>query len=376
MVIAGEVSGDLHAGHLVHSLQEKVPDLHVWGIGGEKLQAAGVELLYDVDEMAVMGLSEVIQRYGFFKRVFNEMLDLATERRPDAVLLVDYPGFNLRFAKQAHARGLKVLYYVCPQVWAWNRKRIDRMAEFIDRLMVIFPFEVDVFKKTDLQVDFVGHPLVDEAEAANALPFADLCWGGEPRLALLPGSREHEVRRILPPMLEAAERIRRVHPGASFIIASPSKRIEQLIRDVMRDQHVSCNAMQIATGETREILRQADACWIASGTATIEAALMDCPMIVVYKTAWLTFLAGKLFVRIPHIGMVNIVARREICPELIQRRAKGAVLSRRMHELLEDARQYQAMKKGLADVRQRLGRGGAAMRAAELVAGELEDQGV
>ena len=224
LLIAGEVSGDMHAAGLVRAIKRRNPDVEFFGIGGDELRAAGMEIVVDARDMAVMGLAEVIKRYGFFKRVFTDMIELARARNPDAVVLVDYPGFNLRFAEQARELGIKVVYYICPQVWAWHRSRIRKMARIVNRLIVIFPFEPDVFKGTGLKVDFVGHPLVEVAEKALAEPLKDLPWNGEPKIALLPGSRRQEVERILPSMVSAAALLEKMNPAAGFIIASPSDR--------------------------------------------------------------------------------------------------------------------------------------------------------
>ncbi|MBN1269916.1 MAG: lipid-A-disaccharide synthase [Kiritimatiellae bacterium] len=361
----------MHAGQVIAALKEKDPSLQVWGIGGERLRAAGVEILHDVREMAVMGLAEVLRKYGFFRKVFDEMVAAARERKPDAVLLVDYPGFNLRFAAEMHRLGIKVLYYVCPQVWAWHRSRIQKMAKIVDRLLVIFPFEVDVFAGTGLKVDFVGHPLVDEARIAKAAPATALPWTGEPRVALLPGSRRQEVSHILPAMWSAAARIQAEIPAASFLVAAPSDEIAGLARQIIAAEPEGPGGADVVVGETREVLRQARAAMVASGTATIEAALMGCPMIVVYKAAWLTYLFGRLLVKVPHIGMVNIVAGRELCPEFIQSEATPAALAAGLKPLLADGPEPQNMKAGLADVARALGEGSAGERAADIVLSEL-----
>ena len=200
LLIAGEVSGDMHAAGLVRAVRARAPDVRFVGIGGDELQAAGMEARYHVRDMAVMGLAEVLRRYGFFRRVFRDMVRTAQTLKPDLVVLVDYPGFNLRFAREVKRLGLHCLYYVCPQVWAWHRSRIRLMADVVDRLLAIFPFEPGVFEGTGLRVDFVGHPLVDVAARVRAEPLMELPWKGEPRVALLPGSRRQEIQRILPPM--------------------------------------------------------------------------------------------------------------------------------------------------------------------------------
>lgn len=378
MIIAGEVSGDMHAAGLVKAIKKRLPDISCFGIGGDNMRTAGVEIIYDVKDMAVMGLVEVIRRLGFFRHVFNEMTAIARERKPEAVILVDYPGFNLRFAAKAHEMGIKIIYYICPQVWAWNRARIPKMAKIVDRLLTIFPFEQKYFEGTNLKVDFVGHPLVDEARKALNEPIPELPWQGEPRVALLPGSRAHEIDRILPVMLAAAKLIEMNHPTASFIIAAPTPEVEEIIRQKLTDlSNIQPSAFSpqpsafptIVTGNTRQVLRQAKAAMVASGTATIEAALMSCPMVIAYKMAGLTYLLCRMLVRVDNIGMVNIVAGKEICPEFIHRNATPQALAEAIDQLLIDSPERSLMIKELKNVSNALGPGGAEDRAADIVVG-------
>lgn len=371
MLIAGEVSGDMQAACLVRALRRRRPDLRFFGIGGGELRRAGMETLYDVREMAVLGLSEVLRRYFFFRRVFHAMLTVARERRPAAVILVDYPGFNLRFAARAHARGLKTIYYICPQVWAWHRGRIPHMARIVDRLIAIFPFEARVFEGTALPVSFVGHPLVTAARAALAEPRAALPWQGEPYIALLPGSRMHEVRRILPVLWRAAERIERDFPVASFIVAAPTEDVAQWVRATIAALPGGPVRWKLVVGQTRQVLRQARAAWVASGTATLEAALMRCPMVVVYKVAWPTYWLGRWLIHVPYLGMVNIVAGERICPEFIQGAATPEALAKALEPLLREGRPRADMLRGLERVTQALGEPGAEERAADAVLAEL-----
>lgn len=368
MVIAGEISGDMHAAGVVHALCARDPTVEVFGIGGDALAAAGTEILHHVDEMAVFGPFAVLQKYPHFRRVFDEMVDVAAERRPRAALLVDYGGFNLRFADELKRLGIKVLYYVSPQVWASRRGRIRRMADVVDRLMVIFPFEAEVYKDVDLAVDFVGHPLVDEAAAVRDAPPADLPWPGELRVALLPGSRRQEVRRILPVMLDAAASLHRDHPEAGFLVAAPSHDFAIAAAEALEGwPDLPC---KVVAGETRQILGQAQAGWVTSGTATVEAALMRCPMNVVYRTSPLVYLLGRMLVRVPYIGMVNLLAGRELCPELIQGGATPSTLAKAIEPLLGDTPERETMLAGLEEVAQGLGPGGAAEKVADIVLDE------
>lgn len=375
LVVAGEVSGDLHAGALAAALRARGADLALWGIGGDRLRAEGAGLLYDVGQTAVMGFVEVLRHLRFFRRVFRHILDEVDRRRPAVAILVDYPGFNLRLAPELRKRGVRVVYYVCPQVWAWHRSRIGSMARTIDRLAVIFPFEVEAFAGTGLRVDYVGHPLVDETAAALRAPPADLPWSGTgPRVALLPGSRRQEIRRILPVLAGAAAEIARRRPDASFLLAAPSEPVAGISRDVLRGVP-GAERLPIVTGVTREVLRQAQAAWVASGTATMEACLMGCPQVVVYRTNPLSYHIARQLIRVPHIGMVNLVAGRGICPELIQHEATPGWLAEAIDPLLGDTAQRAAMLLGYAEVRAKLGGGGAADRAAGIVLEELAAAG-
>lgn len=370
MIIAGEISGDLHAAALVREMQKRNNAINFFGIGGEELEKAGMEICRPARDMAVLGISEVLRKYFFFRKTFHDMTALLRKRKPDAVLLVDYPGFNLPFAANAHALGIKVVYYICPQVWAWNRGRISAMAKNVDRLISIFPFEADVFKKTKLKVDFVGHPLVALAETARAEPLIPLPWNGTPHVALLPGSRKQEVKLILPVMAQAAEILKTKFPDAGFIIAAASREATGWIEQTLSSMGMT-GRFTIVADKPRQILRQADATWVASGTATIEAALMGCPMAVVYRTSQLTYLAGRLLIRVPFLGMVNIVAGKLICPEFIQQTAKPENLARAIETLVTDGKARNEMVSELDRVRSILGAPGAAERAAEIVLQEL-----
>jgi len=371
LVIAGEVSGDMHAAKVVAELKKFQPGLRVWGIGGDRLQEQGVELLQHTRDMSVLGLVEVLKRYGFFRKVFRDTLRRVDEQKPTAALLIDYPGFNLRLAAELKKRGVRVIYYVCPQVWAWHRSRIPKMAKLIDRLLVIFPFEVEIFSGTGLRTQFVGHPLVEEAKAVMEGPLQSLPWPGTLPIAMLPGSRRQELERILPAMLGAAALIEQQRPDAGFILPAASPEMETLAREIISRNPVKPKKLNIVSGQTRHVLRQAKAAWVASGTATLETALMECPMVVVYKTARLTYEAGKRLVKVPHLGMVNLLAGKELCPELIQHMVTPENLALAIKPLLDDTPTRQEMIRGLLMVKASLGSGGAAVNVASVLDQEL-----
>ncbi|MBT3194020.1 MAG: lipid-A-disaccharide synthase [Verrucomicrobia bacterium] len=370
MIIAGEVSGDMHASGLVKATNQQRDGIEWFGIGGPLMRAEGVETAHDISEMAVMGFSEVVKRYPFFKAVFNEMLTLAVERRPEVVVLVDYPGFNLRLAAKLHELGIRVVYYICPQVWAWHRERIPKMAKIIDHLITIFPFEAQHFADTDLTVTYCGNPLVDEAAHALSLPTVALPWKKPKRVALLPGSRVHEIRRMLPGMWQTAARLEADNPDISFIVATPSEREIPLVREMMQGTKGPTH-WEIVPSRTREVLRQADAAIVASGTATLETGLLRCPMVIVYKVHPFTYVLARLLVKIKHAGMVNIIAGREICPEFLQMAATPAAVANALTPLIDDTPQRQRMLHDLDEVIAVMGDGGASDKAAQVVLQEL-----
>ena len=370
LVVAGEVSGDLHAAKVVQAMKNRSPETVFWGIGGDDLRAENVELLQHTDRMSVMGIAEVLRHYRFLKGVFDQVLAEVDRRKPDAALLVDYPGFNLRLAAKLKKRGVKVCYYICPKVWAWNRKRIPRMAEVIDLLMVVFPFEVELFRDTDLQVDFVGNPLVAQMDEFLAMPPRELPWESDRRVALLPGSRKQEILRILPAMLAAAKRLEARFPEVSFMLAAPNERIEALVNEQIEKCADAPSRLAVVCGHARELMRQADAAMVTSGTATLETALIGTPQIIVYKTSPATYWFGRMVLTIRHIGLVNIVAKRTVCPELIQRDATPESMADGIARLLADTAERSEMLAGYEEVRQLLGTRNAAENAAEIL---LED---
>ena len=370
LIVAGEVSGDLHAAKVVKVVQTRSPETTFWGIGGDDMRAAGVELLQHTDQMGVMGLVEVLKQYRFFKTVFKQVLAEVDKRKPDVALLVDYPGFNLRLAAELKKRGVKVYYYISPKVWAWNKKRIPKMAKVIDRLMVVFPFEVDVFNGTGLSVDFVGHPLVAQIDDFLASGLAPLPWPSGRRVALLPGSRRQEIERMLPAMMLAAKKLEEPFPDVAFMIATPNARIEAIVKEQILQCSEKPARLSVICGNAREAMRQADAAMVASGTATLETALIGTPHILVYKTSAFTYWFARSVVKIRNIGLVNIVAGRTVCPELLQMSATPERLAEETTKLMSDTPERAAMLAGYAEVRQLLGTKKAAENVAAILCGD------
>jgi lipid-A-disaccharide synthase len=369
LVVAGEVSGDLHASKVVQAMKTRAPETVFWGIGGDGLRTEGVELLQHTDQMSVMGIVEVLKHYRFFRAVFAQVLDQVEKHKPDVALLVDYPGFNLRLAAELKRRDIKVYYYISPKVWAWNKKRIPKMAKVIDRLMVVFPFEVDVFDGTGLQVDFVGNPLVSQIDDFLAGKHAELPWQSERRIALLPGSRRQEVERILPTMLGAAKRLESQVADLSFVIAAPNERIEKIVNEQISKVQEKPARLNVICGMARELMRQAEAAIVTSGTATLETALVGTPHILTYKTSAFTYWFARTVLTVRHIGLVNIIAGRTVCPEVLQHDATPERLAEETSRLMADTSERKTMLEGYAEIRRLLG----TKKAAENVAAILSE---
>ena len=346
-VVAGETSGDTHAAALVSELADHIPGLQVAGLGGPKLHALAPDVEDWTHDAAVVGLWDVLRRYGWFRKKFAEALRQIARDKPDAVLLVDYPGFNLRLAKalQPQRPRLKILYYISPQVWAWNRARIPRMARWLDRMLCIFPFEKDLYEKSGLATDFVGHPMAAGSGAA----------GDDDRdpdlLALLPGSREREVRKIFPVMLAAAKSLLPRRPRTVFASAASSETLRSLMREMAAQAGVGC---EVGSRNARELMQTAAAGLVASGTATLEATLLGLPYALVYKIAWITYIPARFVIKVPHLGMANLLAGREIVREFIQRDATPDTLAAEALRLLDDTGYRETMRADFAEVRHKL----------------------
>jgi len=350
LILAGELSGDQHAARLLRSLKRLRPEARAWGFGGDHLAAEGMELREHTRDLAVMGLVEVLKHYRYFKRIFDALEAEVRANPPDLMLLVDYPGFNLRFARAVRDLGIPTVHYICPQVWAWKRSRIPKMAKILDRLICIFPFEPPLFDAAGLPAFYCGHPLVEETADVRA----DADWRAEiPKLALLPGSRHQEIERLFPPMLQAAALLRARMPDVQIRVAAADavlmRRMEELKARIAPGLDVD-----FVLGKTRALVKGADAALVTSGTATLETALLGTPMLVVYKTSAMTYAIGKRLVKVKYIGMVNLVAEREVCPEFIQHAATPVALCGAVEPLLRDSPERKRMLEGLAGVRRRL----------------------
>lgn len=367
MIVAGEPSGDAHAAALVKALRER-GNFELFGATGPQMRDAGVETIVNSDELAIMGIVEVGRVFQKFIKAFRQLKTAAIERSPDAVILVDWPEFNLRLASSLHRRGLKVIYYISPQLWAWRPRRIRNIKRDVDLLLSILPFEAEWYKARDVDhVEFVGHPLSGEVKARFGR--AEFCRRNDldpssPIVSFLPGSRIKELQRILPPMIEASKQLRGARPDVqAVVVVAPSRTVKET--RVILSQH-DCANITLVEHQTREALAASDAAAIASGTATLEAALLETPMVVVYKESPINWHTLGRLITVEHYGLVNLVAGKEIATELMQDALTAENLSARLLELLEP-KTNQAMRASLREVAHRLGEPGASKRAAELI---------
>ncbi len=371
LICAGEVSGDMHAAALMRALRERLPGpLEFRGFGGDAMRAEGAELLYHTDRIAIIGITPVLKNLPFLLGMIRRMKREILGWRPDLVLTVDYPGMNLRLARFAHDRGFKTVHYICPQVWAWHRSRIPKIAKMLDLLLCIFPFEPALFKGTPLKAVFSGHPLVDRAAESRAAPQAALPWQGAHRIALLPGSRTSEITRILPRLLAAAALLeQRLGGDCSFIIPAPTPKMRALGESVADAAPVKPQRLAFADGQARQIMLQAHAAAVASGTATLEACLMRCPTVLVYTASRITYLIARLLVKgIKHLGLANIIAGREVMPELLQDSFTPERLAELLYRYLTDAELRTKALAALDETNALLGAGNASARAADAIA--------
>lgn len=368
-VVAGELSGDAHGAGLLRSLKTMVPALEIQGAGGPEMAAvAGPGLRDWVEDAAVMGVWEVLKRYGWFKQRFAEMLEEVRTFRPDVLVLIDYPGFNLRFAEavKRECPETRLVYYISPQVWAWHKGRIPKMARLLDEMLCLFPFEQPLFQSAGLKTTFVGHPLVDELEAKRLPGVAR----DELLVGLFPGSREREVARLLPMMIETAKQLRAWQGDLKFEVPAASVKLAAQIRGLLVEADAA-SWITVNSGESHSLMQRACCAVIASGTATLEAAYYGLPYCLVYRVAPLTYVAARLLVKIKHIGIVNILAGEEVVREFIQTDAEPTAVSQTLRGFLESPEKRASLQARLAETSDKLGSIGAHERAAAAVAAWL-----
>lgn len=367
-IVAGEISGDSHAAALIEALPSSL-EWKIDGLGGPRMVERAPAVEDWLADAAVLGLWEVLRHYSYFAEKMRTTVAAILEGNPDAVVLVDYPGFNLRLAKRLRAGGYggKLIYYISPQVWAWKRGRIRTMARLLDRMICIFPFEKELYESSGLPTDFAGHPLVDSPEMAPARwedREADL-------VALLPGSRSREIEALFPPMLEAARILRANRPQVRFATSGATPTLTERLGMLVAEAGME-DCIDVLPESSREVMRRAAAGVVASGTATLEAACLGMPYCLVYRVAWLTAFAARRVMKVRFLGIVNVIAGREVVRELLQERATGPEIASELERLLDDETGRETLRRDLREVVELLGGGGAHRNAARAVVTAIE----
>jgi lipid-A-disaccharide synthase len=367
LVVTGEASGDAHAAELVAALQARRPDLRFFGMGGSKLAARGVELLYGAHEVSVMGITEVLPKIPRILQVMRGIATAAAERRPACAILVDIPDFNLRLAAKLKALGVPVAYYVSPMIWAWRRGRVKVIRKLVDRMLCILPFEEEFYRDSGVNARYVGSPVVEQVPApATAAAFRErLGLAVEaPTLALLPGSRMSEIRRLLPSMVDAAKQLAAERPGLQIVVPVAPTIPREEVASRFEGSGLS---PRFVDGRAPEVVGASDAAIVASGTAVLEAGLMQRPLVVVYRVSLLTYLVGRMMLKVAHVALVNLLAGRRLVPELLQGDMTPERIAAEVRRVWDPGPPREEMLRGLEEVRGRLGGPGAAERAAEAV---------
>lgn len=372
MIIAGEASGDLHGSFLVREMLAINPSLHFYGIGGNKMKEAGVRLLGSSADIAVVGISEVVSKAGTFIKIINKIKKSMDQLKPNLVILIDFPDFNLNIvARAAKKRNVKIFYYISPQVWAWREGRVEQIKRMVDKMAVILPFEVDFYAAHGFAVDYVGHPLRDTVKTSFTKSRARIHFGlseGQTTIGLLPGSRTAEINRLLPEMMKAARIISKNIPDAQYILPLADTLEEKAVSGIITSSGLP---VKIVRGQTYDVLACCDLTIVTSGTATLETGLMGVPMIIIYKLSLVSELICRMIIKPQHIGLVNIIAGKTIVPELLQRDANGPRIASEALAILQNSDKKQGMIRELNNIREKLGEPGAARRAAQIACGMI-----
>jgi len=351
LISAGEASGDMHAAKLIQTLQKQYPDIQFYGMGASLMQNAGAKLIVDANELSVIGLLEIITKFKAIKQAFNIMEKALKDDKPDLLILVDYPGFNLRLAKAAKKYGIKVLYFISPKVWAWNQRRVKIIKKYVDIMAVIFPFEVDFYKQFAIPAVFVGNPLLDLTKPKLSREQAIIDFDLDIKyktIGLFPGSRKSEIRRLLPTMLGAAKILKHQNPDIQFILPQASSISAEYLNQFLQFSPVE---VKVISGQNIDVMQVCDAIIAASGTATLEIAIMGIPLVIIYKTSWIEYLLAKMVIKIPYIGLCNILMQKKIVQELLQNDATAPKIAYEVNRLLNDIDYRQEMLDNFCEIK-------------------------
>ncbi len=367
-VITGEASGDLHGSNLIKEIKKSRPEIDIWAVGGEKMAMAGANILIPSQSLSVVGVLEVFSHMGPILSSFFKVRKWLKEHRPDLLILIDFPEFNLLMARFAKGLGIKVFYYISPQLWAWRQGRVKKIKRYVDKMAVILPFEKEFYSRFGVDVEYVGHPLLDSIKSKEEYSKEIVPSVKKTLIGLLPGSRKGEIETLLPVMLRVSVDLSKRFKDLQFVLPIAPGLPEQIKDFIEKNVKKASRLVDIRAeeGMTYRVLAGAKFSIVASGTVTLEAAILDCPVIVVYKVSRVNTFLGKLVIRVPFVSLVNLIAGREIVPELLQEKCNEKEITLVAENFLKDDERLVEIKKGLKEVRKRLGKGGASKRAAKL----------
>ncbi|WP_312518429.1 lipid-A-disaccharide synthase [Anaerospora sp.] len=367
MISVGEASGDLHGASVANALKLLQPDVQLVGMGGQAMRDAGVDIIYDIADLGVIGFVEVVKNLRRLFKLRDFLSDYMEQERPDVLVIIDYPGFNVRLAKVAQQKGIPVVSYISPSAWAWGKGRAKELAQIVERVAAIFPFEADVYREAGAKVTFVGHPLLDIVKPAMERDEALRHFNAQSdqyHILLMPGSRQQEITSLLPDMLAAGEKIVEQVPNCQFFLPVASTISREMLQNIIDKYKVP---VTVTIGNNYDLMNVCDLAIASSGTATLETSLMKVPTVIVYRLATLTYVLGKLLVKIPDIGLPNIIAGRRIMPELLQSEVTPANIARQSIALLTDKAVREQAMADLTEVREKLGETGAVNRVAQVI---------
>ncbi|MBL7071078.1 MAG: lipid-A-disaccharide synthase [Candidatus Omnitrophica bacterium] len=373
-LVAGEPSGDLHASSLAAEIKKADPDISLSGIGGANMASAGVSLFHRTDELAIIGLQDILKHFWKIKEIFFSFIAKVEEEKADLVILIDYPGFNLRMAKELKKRGIKVIYYVSPQVWVWGSDRIETIRNCVEKILVFFKFEEDLYKRNGVPVEFVGHPLLDTAKpsaAKSAIIEKLRLDNAKKTVIILPGSRKREVSALLPTMVKASQKLYEKNKSIQFIVVRSQTLDKNIFEKCLSLLKAPCLLVENTGNDLYDYLAASDLAIAASGTVTLECAIMNVPMVITYKVSPISAIVMRAFMRISMIGLANILAGKKIVPELVQSDFTVGNVLREASKILFEEGVSSRIKKELAGVKESLGKEGASRRAALSVLNSL-----
>jgi len=379
LIITGEDSGDLYGGNLAREIKKLSPDINISGVGGKQMRSAGVDIFCDVSEISVVGFWEVIEKLGLIRRLYKQIIEKFDSGNVKGVVLIDYPGFNLKIAKAAKERGIPVFYYISPQVWAWRKSRVKTIKKYVDKMMVILPFEKEFYQREGVDVEFVGHPLLEviasNSEAISSSNKKEIYkeFGIDDRqiiIGILPGSRKKEIAYMLPEILKASSLIKGKYPSVQFLLPLSQSIEEDYLKNFITSDY---SYIKIVKGKNYDVMKVSDLLITKSGTSTLEAAIIGTPMIIVYKTSITSYYLAKALVNVTYAGLPNLLAGKEAAPELLQHKMNAKNIAEKTIYFLEKKDGLEQMREEFKNIKYSLGEQGASKRTASIIINHLKN---